>query len=44
MIGGSYSVLKGFSVNMDYVINQLTDDGAGSPDPDLLRVSLGVNF
>ena len=43
-IGGSYSVLKGFSVNMDYVINQLTDDGAGSPDPDLLRVSLGVTF
>ena len=43
-IGGGYSVLKGFSVNMDYVINQLTDDGTGTPDPDLLRVSLGVTF
>jgi hypothetical protein len=43
-IGGHYSVFKGFSVNMDYVINQLTDDGAGAPDPDVLRVSLGVNF
>ena len=43
-IGGSYTVLNGFSVNMDYVINQLTDDGLGAPDPDVLRVSLGVNF
>jgi len=43
-IGGSYSVLKGFNVNLDYVINQLTDDGTGAPDPDLLRVSLGVTF
>jgi len=43
-IGGHYSVMKGFSVNMDYVINQLTDDGNGAPNPDVLRVSLGVNF
>ena len=45
-IGGHYSVMKGFSVNMDYVINQLTDDGTGTdtPNPDVLRVSLGVNF
>ena len=43
-IGGHYAIFKGFSVNMDYVINQLTDDGTGAPDPDVLRVSLGVTF
>ena len=43
-IGGSYSVINSFNVNLDYVINQLTDDGAGAPNPDVLRVSLGVSF
>tara|TARA_Y100000817_G_scaffold137073_1_gene107470 strand:- start:453 stop:878 length:426 start_codon:yes stop_codon:yes gene_type:complete len=43
-IGGNYSVLDRFSVNLDYVLNQLTDDGAGDPFPDELRVSLKVDF
>ena len=45
-IGGSYNLMSNFGVNMDYVINQLTDDGTGTdtPNPDVLRVSLGVNF
>jgi len=43
-IGGSYGIIKGFNVNMDYVINRLTDDGAGGSDADMLRVSLGVTF
>jgi len=45
-IGGRYGITKGFNVNLDYVINQLTDDDAtpGTPYPDLLRVSLGVTF
>ena len=43
-IGGNYSVLDRFSVNLDYVLNQLTDDGGGDPFPDELRVSLKVDF
>ena len=45
-IGGSYSVMNNFSVNLDYVINQLTDDAAapGTPEADVLRISLGVTF
>ena len=43
-IGGHYSLINNFKVSLDYVINQLTDDGAGAPDPNQLRVSLGVNF
>ena len=45
-IGGSYNLMSNFGVNMDYVINQLTDDNAnlGTPYSDELRVSLSVNF
>jgi len=45
-IGGSYNVMSNFGVNLDYVINQLTDDNAspGTPYADQLRVSLSVNF
>ena len=43
-IGGHYSLINNFKVSLDYVINQLTDDGTGNPDPNQLRVSLGVNF
>jgi len=39
-IGGNYSVLDRFSVNLDYVINQLTT----APTPDQLRVTLKVDF
>ena len=43
-IGGNYSVLNRFSVNLDYVLNQLTDNGGGGADPDELRVTLKVDF
>ena len=43
-IGGNYSVLDRFSVNLDYVLNQLTDDGNGGTDPDELRITLKVDF
>ena len=45
-IGGNYSVLDRFSVNLDYVLNQLTSNAAdaGNPFPDELRVSLKVDF
>jgi len=40
-IGGNYDVTSNFSVNLDYVINQMAVTNAG---PDELRVSLKVNF
>jgi len=40
-IGGNYSVLDRFSVNLDYVINQMLETAAG---PDQLRVTLKVDF
>jgi len=40
-IGGNYSVMSNFSVNLDYVINQMAVTNAG---PDELRISLKVNF
>ena len=40
-IGGNYGVTSNFSVNLDYVINQLAVD---TPAADQLRVSLKVNF
>jgi len=43
-IGGNYSVLDRFSVNLDYILNQLTDNGGGGSDPDELRVTLKVDF
>ena len=47
-IGGNYSVLDRFSVNLDYVINQMTDADAAGPNsdpfPDMLRVTLKVDF
>ena len=43
-IGGNYSVVDRFSVNLDYILNQLTDNGAGGSDPDELRITLKVDF
>ena len=45
-VGGYYGALENLYVNLEYVINQLTDDGlgAGDPFPDQLRVSLSVQF
>jgi len=45
-IGAKYSALSNLDVSLDYVINNLTDDGGnpGSPLPNELRVSLGVTF
>jgi len=44
-IGGQYSLTNSFAVSLDYIINQLTLDGAGpDPEPNQLRVSLGVSF
>ena len=40
-IGGNYSVLDRFSVNLDYVINQMLETAAG---PDQLRITLKVDF
>jgi len=40
-IGGTYSVLSRFSVNLDYVINQMAVTNVA---PDELRVSLKVDF
>ena len=40
-IGGNYDVTSNFSVNLDYVINQMAVANAA---PDELRVSLKVNF
>ena len=45
-VGGYYSALENLSVNLEYVINQLTDDGlgAGDPFPDQLRIGLFIQF
>ena len=43
-IGGYYNALDNLVVSLDYVINQLTDDGTGAPDPDQLRIGLAVTF
>ena len=43
-VGGYYNALDNLVVSLDYVINQLTDDGTGSPDPDQLRIGLAVTF
>ena len=47
-IGGNYSIFESFNVNLDYVINQMTDlDGVGgeiAPFPDQLRLTLKVDF
>ena len=47
-VGANYSVIDRFSVNLDYVMNQLTDaDGinAGTdPFEDQLRITLKVDF
>ena len=49
-VGGYYNILDNFGVNLDYIINQLTDanDGAGAntgiPYDDQLRISLSINF
>ena len=40
-IGGNYDVTSQFSVNLDYVINQMA---VVTPAADQLRVSLKVNF
>ena len=40
-IGGNYDVTGNFSVNLDYVINQMA---VANPASDQLRVSLKVNF
>ena len=39
-IGGNYGVMSNFSVNLDYVINQMSV----AEDPDELRISLKVTF
>ena len=43
-VGGYYSALSNLSINLEYVINQLTDDGTGEPIKDELRVGLFVQF
>lgn len=43
-VGGYYSALGNLHVNLEYVINQLTDDGAGDPFSDQLRIGLTVQF
>tara|TARA_Y100000996_G_C22052892_1_gene449884 strand:- start:100 stop:507 length:408 start_codon:yes stop_codon:yes gene_type:complete len=40
-IGGNYSVLDRFSVNLDYIINQAL---VTTPDEDQLRITLKVDF
>tara|TARA_Y100000996_G_C22041492_1_gene445254 strand:- start:49 stop:450 length:402 start_codon:yes stop_codon:yes gene_type:complete len=42
--GGYYNALDNLWVSLDYVINQLTDDGGGDPFPDQLRIGLFVQF
>ncbi len=43
-VGGYYSALENLYVNLEYVINQLTDDGTGDPIPDQLRIGLSIQF
>tara|TARA_Y100000817_G_scaffold170976_1_gene133507 strand:+ start:224 stop:625 length:402 start_codon:yes stop_codon:yes gene_type:complete len=43
-VGGYYNALDNLWVSLDYVINQLTDDGGGNPFPDQLRIGLFVQF
>ena len=43
-VGGYYNALDNLWVSLDYVINQLTDDGGGDPFPDQLRIGLFVQF
>ena len=46
-VGGYYNAFSSnLSVNLEYVINQLTDDGLGAEDPfpDELRIGLFVQF
>ncbi len=43
-VGGYYSALENLYVNLEYVINQLTDDGTGDPFSDQLRIGLSIQF
>ena len=43
-VGGYYNALDNLWVSLDYVINQLTDDGGGDPFPDQLRIGMFVQF
>ena len=44
-VGATYTALSNLGVSLDYVINNLsTDGGGGDPSPNVLRLSLGVNF
>ena len=43
-VGGYYNALGNLKVTLDYVINQLTDDGGGEPFKDQLRIGLSVQF
>ena len=43
-LGGYYNALGNLIVTLDYVVNQLTDDGTGEPNPDQLRMGLSVTF
>ena len=43
-VGGYYPALENLYVNLEYVINQLTDDGTGDPIPDQLRIGLSIQF
>ena len=43
-VGGYYPALENLYVNLEYVINQLTDDGTGDPFSDQLRIGLSVQF
>ena len=43
-VGGYYNALDNLWVSLDYVINQLTDDGGGDPFQDELRIGLFVQF
>ena len=43
-VGGYYNALDNLWISLDYVINQLTDDGGGDPFPDQLRIGMFVQF
>ena len=45
-VGANYNALENLMVNMDYIVNTLSDDpdNPGTPNPDELRMSLTISF